>query len=230
VCLLFAGAGSGVFLAGISGSLSDRSARGLTVRLTALFAISFVTVPLGALGGRRWHRRDPRAQVVLRDEWAQKGWNWACRVGIGAAVWTQVLLAFLTDHFVSQAPLFVMAGLPMTRGGASSPATSTSGGSRTMTDQAVTNTVRVQRAKRDLTQADLAALAGITRASVNAIGGSRMLPSLLLALNLARALRVSVDELFDLTWEDQVAAEPASPTPVRAVSPAAQANGASPQC
>jgi putative transcriptional regulator len=47
-----------------------------------------------------------------------------------------------------------------------------------------------------LTQAGLADLAGITRVSVNAIEGGRMVPSVLLALKLAGALGVTVDELF----------------------------------
>jgi putative transcriptional regulator len=63
------------------------------------------------------------------------------------------------------------------------------------------NTLKVQRAIRDLTQADLAALAGVTRRSVNAIETGRMVPSVLLALKLARALGVSVDALF--TIEDR---------------------------
>ena len=60
------------------------------------------------------------------------------------------------------------------------------------------NTLKVQRAMRDLTQADLAELAGVTRRSVNAIEAGKMVPSVLLALKLARALGVSVDVLFDL--------------------------------
>jgi putative transcriptional regulator len=77
-----------------------------------------------------------------------------------------------------------------------------------MSDPTVKNTVRVQRAIRDLTQADLAELAGITRASVNAIEGGRMIPSILLALKLARALGVSVDDLFHLSGEEQAEREP----------------------
>jgi putative transcriptional regulator len=49
---------------------------------------------------------------------------------------------------------------------------------------------------KDLTQAELAGFAGITRASVNAIEGGRMVPSVLLALKLANALGVGVDDLF----------------------------------
>ena len=59
-------------------------------------------------------------------------------------------------------------------------------------------TMRVQRAKRDLTQAELAARAGVTRKSINAIEAGRMVPSIVLALRLAKALGVTVEELFSL--------------------------------
>lgn len=64
------------------------------------------------------------------------------------------------------------------------------------------NTLKVERAKRDLTQADLASLAGITRRSVNAIEAGRMIPSVLLALRIARALEVTVETLFSLESSD----------------------------
>lgn len=67
-----------------------------------------------------------------------------------------------------------------------------------MEDEGLHNTLKVQRAIRDLTQADLAALAGVTRKSVNAIETGNMVPSVLLALKLARALGVSVDTIFTL--------------------------------
>jgi putative transcriptional regulator len=67
-----------------------------------------------------------------------------------------------------------------------------------MDNQVVRNTLKVQRAIRDLTQADLAARAGVTRKSVNAIETGKMVPSILLALKLARALGVSVDTIFSL--------------------------------
>lgn len=60
------------------------------------------------------------------------------------------------------------------------------------------NTLKVHRAMRDLTQADLAAMSGITRRSVNAIETGRMVPSVARALKLARALGVGVDDLFSL--------------------------------
>ncbi len=63
-------------------------------------------------------------------------------------------------------------------------------------------TLKVQRALRDLTQADLADLAGITRKSVNAIEMGHMVPSTILALKLARALNVTVEMLFSIDPQD----------------------------
>ena len=59
-------------------------------------------------------------------------------------------------------------------------------------------TMKVERARRDLTQAELADLAGTTRKSVNAIEMGHMVPSTVLALKLARALGVTVETLFYL--------------------------------
>jgi putative transcriptional regulator len=70
-----------------------------------------------------------------------------------------------------------------------------------MDSEELHNTLKVQRAIRDLTQADLAALAGVTRKSVNAIETGRMVPSVVLALKLARVLRVPVDAIFSLNGE-----------------------------
>lgn len=67
-----------------------------------------------------------------------------------------------------------------------------------MSEGELRNTLKVERAKRDLTQADLASLAGITRRSVNAIESGRMVPSVLLALRIARALEVPVETIFSL--------------------------------
>ncbi len=62
----------------------------------------------------------------------------------------------------------------------------------------LTTTMKVQRAKLDLTQAELATLAEVTRKSINAIEAGRMVPSIVLALRLAKALGVPVEELFSL--------------------------------
>ena len=60
------------------------------------------------------------------------------------------------------------------------------------------NQLKVHRAMRNLTQAELAARAGMTRRSVNAIEAGRMVPSVLLALRIARALDVAVEAIFSL--------------------------------
>ena len=67
-----------------------------------------------------------------------------------------------------------------------------------MSGDGLRNTIKVERAIRNLTQADLAALAGVTRKSINAIETGRMVPSTLLGLKIARALGVSVDKIFTL--------------------------------
>ena len=65
-------------------------------------------------------------------------------------------------------------------------------------DEQLTTTLKAMRALRDLTQADLASLAGITRKSVNAIETGNMVPSIILALKLARALHCDVGALFSI--------------------------------
>ena len=65
-------------------------------------------------------------------------------------------------------------------------------------DERLITTLKVQRAMRDLTQADLADLAGVTRKSVNAIEAGRMVPSTILALKLAAVLGTTVEQLFKI--------------------------------
>jgi putative transcriptional regulator len=60
----------------------------------------------------------------------------------------------------------------------------------------LSTTMKVQRARLDLTQAELAERAGIARKSVNAIEAGHMVPSTILALKLAKVLGVTVEELF----------------------------------
>lgn len=63
------------------------------------------------------------------------------------------------------------------------------------------NTLKVQRAKKDLTQEQLADIVSVTRKTVNTIVKGRFVPSTVLALKLARALDVTVEELFFLDDE-----------------------------
>ena len=72
-----------------------------------------------------------------------------------------------------------------------------------MNSRTLEHSLKVHRALNNLTQAELAGVADITRASVNAIEGGRMVPSVLLALRLAAALGVKVDDLFQLSKTDE---------------------------
>lgn len=65
-------------------------------------------------------------------------------------------------------------------------------------DEQLKTTLKTQRALANLTQAELAERAGITRKSVNAIEMGHMVPSILIALKLGRALGVSVETLFGI--------------------------------
>jgi putative transcriptional regulator len=60
------------------------------------------------------------------------------------------------------------------------------------------NRLREERARRDLTQADLAALVGVSRKTINTVENGVFIPSTVLALQLARALETTVEALFQL--------------------------------
>lgn len=61
----------------------------------------------------------------------------------------------------------------------------------------VRNTVRERRQQARLSQADLATAMGVSRQTVNSIETGRYLPSLPLAMALARYFETTVEELFD---------------------------------
>lgn len=64
------------------------------------------------------------------------------------------------------------------------------------------NTIRVERAIKDITQQDLALAVGVSRQTINSIESSRYVPSTVLALKIARYFGKSVDELFSLDPDD----------------------------
>lgn len=61
------------------------------------------------------------------------------------------------------------------------------------------NRLREERARLDLTQAELAVLVGVSRKTINTVENGVFIPSTVLALRLARALDTTVEELFQLT-------------------------------
>ncbi len=66
-----------------------------------------------------------------------------------------------------------------------------------MSDRLVNN-LRVISTEQGLTQAELAALVGVSRKTINTVENEVFVPSTVLALRLARALSTSVERLFQL--------------------------------
>jgi len=64
------------------------------------------------------------------------------------------------------------------------------------------NTLRVERARHSMTQAELAERIGVSRQTINAIESGRYIPSTLLALKLAQVFSVPVETLFVLEADD----------------------------
>ena len=64
------------------------------------------------------------------------------------------------------------------------------------------NNLKVQRAIKDLTQEDLAKLLGVSRQTINSIEKNRYVPSTVLALKLSKVFEISVNDIFELEFED----------------------------
>ena len=58
--------------------------------------------------------------------------------------------------------------------------------------------LREARTGRNLTQAQLAELVGVSRKTINTVENGIFIPSTVLALRLARALETTVEQLFAL--------------------------------
>jgi putative transcriptional regulator len=67
-----------------------------------------------------------------------------------------------------------------------------------MHEQRLRNTIKVQRAKLDLTQEQLADRVKVSRKTINTIENGKFIPSTVLALQLSHALGISVEGLFQL--------------------------------
>lgn len=64
------------------------------------------------------------------------------------------------------------------------------------------NSIKVERAKKNITQADLAKLAKVSRQTINAMELGKYVPSTVLALKLASIFNTEVSEIFVLEEED----------------------------
>ena len=64
------------------------------------------------------------------------------------------------------------------------------------------NTLKVERAKQNITQAGLAEKVQVSRQTINSIEIGRYVPSTLLALKIANVCNARVDEIFTLEESD----------------------------
>jgi len=64
------------------------------------------------------------------------------------------------------------------------------------------NTLKVERAKRNITQQDLAEEIGVSRQTINSIESGKYVPSTVLALKIAQYFEVTVNDIFELELED----------------------------
>jgi putative transcriptional regulator len=64
------------------------------------------------------------------------------------------------------------------------------------------NSIRIERAKKDITQAELAEVLNVSRLTVHSIEAGKFNPSVVIALKMARYFNIRVEELFILEETD----------------------------
>jgi len=64
------------------------------------------------------------------------------------------------------------------------------------------NTLKVERAKKDITQGELAEALNVSRLTVHSIEVGKFNPSILIALKMARHFSVAVEDIFILDDTD----------------------------
>ncbi len=64
------------------------------------------------------------------------------------------------------------------------------------------NAIKVERAKKNWTQEDLAVKIGVARQSINSIESGKFVPSTVLALKMAKVFGTTVEVIFQLEKSD----------------------------
>ena len=64
------------------------------------------------------------------------------------------------------------------------------------------NNIRVERAIKNITQADLAEAVSVSRQTINTIESNKYVPSTVLAMKIARVFGKQVEEIFTLEDSD----------------------------
>lgn len=65
------------------------------------------------------------------------------------------------------------------------------------------NNIKVERAKLDFTQEELANKIGVSRQTINAMEANKYVPSTVLALKLAAVFQTTVENIFQLDEGDE---------------------------
>ncbi|MFW5761552.1 MAG: helix-turn-helix transcriptional regulator [Cyclobacteriaceae bacterium] len=65
------------------------------------------------------------------------------------------------------------------------------------------NSIKVERAKNNITQEELAGVIKVSRQTINSIEKNKYVPSTVLALRISEYFKVSVNELFTLEDSDR---------------------------
>lgn len=64
------------------------------------------------------------------------------------------------------------------------------------------NNIRIERAIKNITQAELAKLIGVSRQTINTMETNKYVPSTILALKIARVFGKSIEDIFALEESD----------------------------
>ena len=64
------------------------------------------------------------------------------------------------------------------------------------------NTIKVERAKLNMTQQDLANKVRVSRQTINSIETERYIPSTVLAIKISEVFKTTVNEIFQLQKDD----------------------------
>ena len=64
------------------------------------------------------------------------------------------------------------------------------------------NHIKIERARKDITQSDLAEALKVSRQTINTIENAKFIPSTVLALKMARYFGCRVEDIFELEDDD----------------------------
>ncbi|UMB61100.1 helix-turn-helix transcriptional regulator [Lutibacter sp. A80] len=64
------------------------------------------------------------------------------------------------------------------------------------------NTIKIERAIKDITQEELANKIGVSRQTINSIEKNRYIPSTVLSLKISKIFNKTVNEIFELEHTD----------------------------